>query len=228
MDFLGKLFGGKAPRAEPTLTISDSRAPRVSVSMAGDGFAVAGWDEYSGAVRINATDDGRELGQIEKASEAVVWCSPGHQLCYCDTGRPLTMVVLDSDSGKIVNRFTLPSEQVTHDQCREVARSRDGSVLAGIVASPKGGALAIWQRGRPESCAMIAAFGRIALAPNGRLVAVASDWGLRIHDTEGGNLVHKWDPQARIVQGHREEVGPATVEFAPDGNTFIAGAISGY
>jgi WD40 repeat protein len=193
-----------------------------------DGKTVVTWaDGFS--VRFWETASGRRLGQIE-CEEALfgslAWSPDGRLLASAGTSRnrgepdgPGAVRLWDVATRKEVRALAWPDEA----RAGQVAFTPDGKQ---VVATASDSSVRFWDVATGAEALRFqfggGALRALALAPGGKLLAVAGD----NHATRGDRTVYLWEwasnkPPRKVPAPER---GVTALAFAPDGKTLAAGS----
>jgi WD40 repeat protein len=198
------------------------------VLFAPDGKTVVTWANGF-SLRFWETASGRLLGQIE-SDEALfqwlAWSPDGRLLASAgcrqkrgDPDGPGEVRLWDAATRKEVRTLAWPDEA----RAGQVAFTPDGKQL---VATASDGGVRFWDVGTGVEALRFqfggGALRALALAPGGKLLAVAGD----NHATRANRSVHLWEwasnkPLRKLAAPER---GVTALAFAPDGKTLAAGS----
>lgn len=227
MRFLDRLFPSKEP--EVPLSLKTSIGGAYSFALSADGSLVTAWSTYSGVLSVYASASGHEIKKIPELHEAVAWHPGGHWLAYCEKANRHTVVLVNTDTAEILQVYRFTDNDHSPWDVHKLLWSKDGSTLAGLLNSPAGRALVIWEyaHSEPRACGK-SRVDWFSITPNGKRIATLDGLDLRIWDTHALELVHSWKPPERLESGYRTRTPFCSLEFSCDSSTLFVGDMCGY
>lgn len=105
-----------------------------------------------------------------------------------------------------------PQKWLEHEGVRAVAAHPPTKSVAWLPVSK----LSVWDitKAKPKSVPVSGLTGAVAFSPDGKLLAVAASWAVRLIETAR-------DAEREVLRGHKGQV--AGVAFTPDGRTVVTG-----